>query len=85
LKEWTSAHTRFLEEFNDLIDGKEMTRDNVAKYAKKARKILMDDDDFSLDGVPVIWRSGKSGQSVWATPQQKTQSIYERYGVSKDL
>ena len=64
-----------MNEYQDLMDGKAVTKENVAKASQKARKLILD-DNVDLAWVPTSWW----WKGNWTVEvKQQPQSIFEMY------
>lgn len=76
LKKWEKSYTNFMNEYQDLMDGKALTKENVQKASQKARKLILE-DNVDLSWVPTSWWSKSNSGSV--TIKSEPQSIFEMY------
>ena len=76
LKKWEKSYNRFMSEYQDLIDGKAFTKENVQKASQKARKLIMD-DEIDLSWVPTSWWSKSNSGAVII--KSEPQSIFEKF------
>lgn len=75
LKKWEKSYSRFMNEYQDLMDGKALTKENVAKASQKARKLILD-DNVDLAWVPTSWWWKGSSEVVI---KEQPQSIFDMY------
>lgn len=76
LKKWEKSYSRFMNEYQDLMDGKAITKENVQKASQKARKLIMD-ENVDLAWVPTSW--GWKGGNGTTVIKEQPQSIFEMY------
>lgn len=75
LKKWEKSYNRFMNEYQDLMDGKALTKENVSKASQKARKLILD-DNVDLAWVPTSWWWKGSSEVV---VKEQPQSIFDMY------
>lgn len=80
LKKWEKSYSRFMGEYQDLMDGKALTKENVQKSSQKARKLIMD-DNINLAGVPTSW--WWKGGDTTAVIKGEPQSVFDLYKKKK--
>lgn len=75
LKKWEKSYERFMREYQDLMDWKAITKENVKSASQKARKLILN-DNIDLSWVPTSWWS----RNWWVVQTiEQPQSIFEAF------